>query len=259
MSNGVIDIRENEFSEIQSHLNKSASNLDSCGNSISSSFKDATDVGLLSKTTNKINKQMSIISNQINRINKTVASTYDNMSLLEKELTNKANEIVAPTDFYTNDTSFNITINAGNLDKEDGKSINSTNETNKQDLEFKKVIDYNESLKKIVKEYENKNGEIDIAGDYIDLVNVKKDQVSIDSTIDDYSIRNKILNNINKEINDCNPEFDDKFEIKELNLKALKNIDLNQINYDDLYLNIKKEILEKLNNGNYVLEKKEIR
>ena len=254
MSNGILEIRENEINEIHSAINKSVSNMETFTNKISPSFKNATDAGLLNKTTDKIKNQMNIIHSQTDRMNKTLSNAYENMSLLENELTNKAEEIIAPKDFDTNDSSHSISYNIGKLNKDDGQAIKKDSDTNTENLKFNNVLEYNNKLKNIVKEYESINGEIEIQGNITDLVNIKKQEVKIDGKIDENSFEKAMLTNISKEINDKHPEINDSFEIKSMNLKALKNTNINQTNYDDLYINCKKEFLKNINNGNYVLK-----
>lgn len=254
MGKGVIDIRESEINEIHSAINKSISNMDSFSNKISPAFKNENDVGIMNKTTDKIKNQLNTIYGQTNRMNKTLMNTYENMSLLESELTNKAEEIIAPKDFDTNDSSYSIGYNIGKLNKEDGQSIKKDSDTNTENLKFNNVLEYNNKLKNIVKEYESINGEIEIQGNITDLVNIKKQEVKIDGKIDENSFEKTMLTNISKGINDKHPEFNDSFEIKSMNLKALKNTSINQTNYDDLYINCKKEFLKNINNGNYVLK-----
>ena len=254
MSNGIIDVRQSELNDIQNALNKSISNIDGFSTKFSPSFKNATSVGLLNKSTNMIQKQMSTINTQVLRMNKTISNMYDNMASLENELARKADDIQTPVDFCTNDTASSISINKGNLSKEDGRAVKDTDDKDVNDLDFENAIEYNDKLKYIVKEYENKNGEVEIQGNLINLQNVKKDQVVIDSSIDEYSIKEEILTKINKEINEEFPDLNDSFEIESIYLEALKNQNTEQVNYDDLYLDIKKEILRRLNNGNYILK-----
>ena len=254
MSNGVIEFRESEFNEINRVLDKSVSRINGTNETFSDSFKDATNVDLMTESTSKIGKQMSTIANQINKMNSTISSAYENMSHVEDTLTSKAEEINAPTDFYKNDSSRNISVNSGKMNKEDGEAINPNNQNNEKDLQFKDVLDYNDKLKHIVKEYEFNNGEIDINSDKADLKNIKKIQVTIDDSIEENSFEEQILTDITKEINEEFPEFNNNFEIKQLYLEAMKNIDTKQVEYDDLYKNVKKEILIKINKGNYVLK-----
>jgi len=226
MGNGVINIKESEMQSISNHLKKTANDVSLSNSNMGSSFKSFTKVGLLSNGANKISDQMSSISNYINRVGSTVMKQYEEMEHTEKGLKAKADEINIPNDFVTNDTSKDIYMKSGKLEKEDGKKVDANDNTKEEQLEFKECIDYNEKLKNIVKDYEKKNGEIEIKGYKTALSNIKNsDELELIEDIEDSIIEKEMLTNINSE-----------FILKE-----------NNINMDELNLN--KVILTQMDYG----------
>lgn len=253
MSNGIIDIRESEFDETASKLNRSNANLNNMSINGKKQFEKLNSTGMLSKTSSLVRKQTNIISNQIKGLEKSLRHTYDNYNILENELYEKVCNIKSPQIFYKYDSSSDITTNHNDLNKDDGKAINANNDNNKKELNFKDVLEYNSKLKSIIKEYEELNGEIDIKTNKDILKNIKKEEVSIASEIENNTIEENILENINKQVNEANPELNDNFKISKIYMKKANNNESKETNYDDEYKMIREEIRKKLNNGNYIL------
>ena len=277
MANKVIDIRESEMTEIKKHLNKSFSNIDKISQKLDSSFSNITKTGLLSKSTKKIGDQMRTIARQIQQSNDSVTKSYENMYFVEKVLEQKAEEIDAPLDFYKNDSASEITITAGNLSKNDGKSISGNKSTDEKDLEFKNSLEYNGKLKKIVNDYEATFGEIEVNANKVNIeditkqevvvdkeieVNVNKvnieditkQEVVVDKEIEESTVVKKVLEKINKNINEEHPEFNDNFKIEKLNVEAFNDYKKNDVNIEEIYEDVLEDLQDKLNNGNYKIE-----
>ena len=255
MSNGVLDVREMEFDEMSNCLNKSGTQISNVSANVQPSFSKINSVGLLTKTTSLIKQQTNIIANQIKGMDQSLHSTYDNFDYIENRLYEKADGIKAPTEFRKNNSSRDIAMSSGQLKKEDGTAINSNNENDEKELKFNEVLEYNDNLKKIVKEYEELNGEIDVKTNKTSLGNIKKDEVTIDETMEDSSLEEKFMKDISNEINERHPEFDDKFEVNKVYMKEQEQKQAQEeIDYDKLYEEYRKKIKEKLNDGNYTLE-----
>lgn len=277
MAKGVIDVRSSEIEAINSQLRKSAAKMESAATNMKSDFSGIVSTGLLNTSTSLINKQMDTIRQNINRTNLSVSSSYDNLCSTETLLKNKAEEIIVPLDFVKNDSSSSVGTKETSLDKKDGQEINSDNSTDEEELKFEKALDYNEKLKSIIKDYEDIHGEIEINGSLKGLGNIKKDsdtdkktlgeidgektslddmsgseEKQIDDKVD-YTIKHKdMLDNINKEINERHPEFNDSFDVEEVYVEDVKT---DNVTEEDLTYEVFKEsIAKKLNDGNYVLE-----
>lgn len=277
MAKGVIDVRSSEIEAINSQLRKSAAKMESAATNMKSDFSGIVSTGLLNTSTSLINKQMDTIRQNINRTDLSVSSSYDNLCSTESLLKNKAEEITVPLDFVKNDSSSSIGTKETSLDKKDGQEINSDNSTDEEELKFEKALDYNEKLKSIIKDYEDIHGEIEINGSLKELGNIKKDSDPDEKTLGeidgektslddmsgseekqiddkvDYTIKHKdMLDNINKEINERHPEFNDSFDVEEVYVEDVKT---DNVTEEDLTYEVFKEsIAEKLNDGNYVLE-----
>lgn len=277
MAKGVIDVRSSEIEAINSQLRKSAAKMESAATNMKSDFSGIVSTGLLNTSTSLINKQMDTIRQNINRTNLSVSSSYDNLCSTETLLKNKAEEITVPLDFVKNDSSSSIGTKETSLDKKDGQEINSDNSTDEEELKFEKALDYNEKLKSIIKDYEDIHGEIEINGSLKGLGNIKKDSDTDEKTLGeidgektslddmsgseekqiddkvDYTIKHKdMLDNINKEINERHPEFNDSFDVEEVYVEDVKT---DNVTEEDLTYEVFKEsIAKKLNDGNYVLE-----
>lgn len=277
MAKGVIDVRSSEIEAINSQLRKSAAKMESAATNMKSDFSGIVSTGLLNTSTSLINKQMDTIRQNINRTDLSVSSSYDNLCSTETLLKNKAEEITVPLDFVKNDSSSSIGTKETSLDKKDGQEINSDNSTDEEELKFEKALDYNEKLKSIIKDYEDIHGEIEINGSLKELGNIKKDSDPDEKTLGeidgektslddmsgseekqiddkvDYTIKHKdMLDNINKEINERHPEFNDSFDVEEVYVEDVKT---DNVTEEDLTYEVFKEsIAEKLNDGNYVLE-----
>lgn len=277
MAKGVIDVRSSEIEAINSQLRKSAAKMESAATNMKSDFSGIVSTGLLNTSTSLINKQMDTIRQNINRTNLSVSSSYDNLCSTETLLKNKAEEIIVPLDFVKNDSSSSVGTKETSLDKKDGQEINSDNSTDEEELKFEKALDYNEKLKSIIKDYEDIHGEIEINGSLKGLGNIKKDSDTDEKTLGeidgektslddmsgseekqiddkvDYTIKHKdMLDNINKEINERHPEFNDSFDVEEVYVEDVKT---DNVTEEDLTYEVFKEsIAEKLNDGNYVLE-----
>ena len=277
MAKGVIDVRGYEIDAINSELRKSAAKIESAATNMKSDFSGITSTGLLSTSTSLINKQMDTIRQNISRTGNSVSSSYENLSNTETLLKSKAEEIKVPLDFAKNDSSSNVSAKETNLNKEDGQEIKSDNSTDEEELKFEKALDYNDKLKSIIKDYEDEHGEIEINGSLRNLGNIKKESDTDEKVLEeidgdkttlddmsgseekqiedkvDYTIEHKaMLDSINKEVNENHPEFNDSFNIEEVYVDDVKTNDATE---EDLtYKVFKESIIEKLNDGNYVLQ-----
>lgn len=279
MSNGVLEIREFEISDLENNLNKSSSKIEQASTNMTSNLSKINSVGLLTKSTNTIKKQLSTIMNNVNKTNQSISNTYENISFLENNLTAKAEEIEVPLDFVKNDSSNRISITSGSLNKEDGKSVNSNASLTKEELDFNKSLEYNDKLKNIVKEYEEINGSLDdYSIDKTTIDQLKNEEIKINSELDDEitntvnleeveyhdvvihdtdessTIKKALIEQLNQDINKRHPEFNDSFEIDDINLEQLKNEESKEVDYNDSYEKLKEVINDKLNNGNYELK-----
>ena len=279
MSNGVLEIREFEISDIENNLNKSSSKIEQASTNMTSNLSKINSVGLLTKSTNTIKKQLSTIMNNVNKTNQSISNTYENISFLENNLTAKAEEIEVPLDFVKNDSSNRISITSGSLNKEDGKSVNSNASLTKEELDFNKSLEYNDKLKNIVKEYEEINGSLDdYSIDKTTIDQLKNEEIKINSELDDEitntvnleeveyhdvvihdtdessTIKKALIEQLNQDINKRHPEFNDSFEIDDINLEQLENEESKEVDYNDSYEKLKEVINDKLNNGNYELK-----
>ena len=279
MSNGVLEIREFEISDIENNLNKSSSKIEQASTNMTSNLSKINSVGLLTKSTNTIKKQLSTIMNNVNKTNQSISNTYENISFLENNLTAKAEEIEVPLDFVKNDSSNRISITSGSLNKEDGKSVNSNASLTKEELDFNKSLEYNDKLKNIVKEYEEINGSLDdYSIDKTTIDQLKNEEIKINSELDDEitnkvnleeveyhdvvihdtdessTIKKALIEQLNQDINKRHPEFNDSFEIDDINLEQLENEESKEVDYNDSYKKLKEVINDKLNNGNYELK-----
>ena len=279
MSNGVLEIREFEISDIENNLNKSSSKIEQASTNMTSNLSKINSVGLLTKSTNTIKKQLSTIMNNVNKTNQSISNTYENISFLENNLTAKAEEIEVPLDFVKNDSSNRISITSGSLNKEDGRSVNSNASLTKEELDFNKSLEYNDKLKNIVKEYEEINGSLDdYSIDKTTIDQLKNEEIKINSELDDEitntvnleeveyhdvvihdtdessTIKKALIEQLNQDINKRHPEFNDSFEIDDINLEQLENEESKEVDYNDSYEKLKEVINDKLNNGNYELK-----
>ena len=249
MANGVLDIRKSEMSDIMVQLKKSFANIDKMSENIESSFSNITKTGLLSKCTSKISEQTKTIARQIQQSGDLVSKSYENMYFVEKVLEQKAEEIPTPTDFYKNDVASDLTITTGNLSKNDGKSVNGNSVTNEKELEFKNSIEYNDKLKRIVKEYEDNVGEIEINADKIQLGNISKEEVIVDKEIKDNEIEKKTLENINKNSNETQAEINDNFGLERKNVEMIDN-NKSEMNVSELNEDVLEDIQNKMDDIN---------
>ena len=223
MANEIIDIRENEMSEVKSQLNKTFSKMDKILQRINTSFSNVTKTGLLNNSTKIIGNQMRTIARQIDKTSESVTKTYENMYFVEKVLKQKAEEIPTPTDFCVNDTASEVSITVGNLEKKDGKSLSKDKTTDEKELDFKGSIEYNQKIKSIVKEHEATFGEIEINVDRIELNNISKENVTIEKQEEDSEIARKEINNINKNNIENKVEYDDKTKVEKINVETINN------------------------------------
>ena len=253
MGNGIIDIRESEISDMRAHLNKSSSNVANSASKISSAFSSFTKTGLFSNGANKIQKQMSEISASISVMGKNISKQHEKMVDTEKNLTIKANDIEIPNDFVTNDNSYSVSMSSEMLNKEDGNAIKK-DETKKIDIDLQNSIEYNTNLKKYVKEYENKNGEIKIKGSNISLKNIKNDKkTTIDTKQNDSIIQKQMISKLSKDLNEKIPDLNMTLEIKSIPFKEIKKENQGNFNFEDNYRLIRSDFSSILANGNYTL------
>ena len=252
MSNGIIEIKENDMNEIYSHLKKNSNKIIGASNAIGTSMAKITKTGLLKNGTAKIKNQMNAIGEGIESMGNSVIKQYESMERVETSLKSKAESINIPMDFVKNDTSRNVDINAGKLKKDDGKAVNADDNTKTEELKFDSVIDYNENLKYIVKEYEDKNHEIVLNGDKTLLKNIKNERnIDIDDKLDDSIIIKKDTKNIKKESNiDINSDLEDT-DVKKKYIKSIEGNLEEMTAKINLELDVGRVNLTKLNLSNF--------
>lgn len=255
MSSGIMDVRSSEIDSTISFLNNSKNNISSCADKTSSLFSSFTNVGLFSEGSKTIQRQMNSISNGVGKMRSSIEKFETNVFDKEIALKSKAQDIEIPNDFVTNDSSSLVQMNSGMLSKNDGDKINSSNESDEKDLEFNSSIKYNADLKNVVKEYEEKNGEILINGKSIRLEDIKSENdSSIDGKVDESIINKKLLSSISNDVNQKNSELDMSLQIEKVYLPGLKVSDLSNSTFDESYVVVRKGISNILNNGNYNLK-----
>jgi len=222
MSNGIIEIKENDINDISAYLKKSSDKIiNSCG-TLESSFANITKTGLLKEGSAKIKNQMTAIGEGISSVSNSVIKQYEAMDLVETTLKNKADSIEIPMDFVKNDSSQSIDINSGKLKKDDGKAVNANDNTKTEELKFDSIIEYNENLKYIVKDYEDKNHKIELNGDNTLLKNIKNERIiEINDKLDDSIIKTKDVKNIK---NDNTADIDSKLAESTITKKVINNI-----------------------------------
>ena len=251
MSNGVIDIRENEIIDINQHLNKGASKAEQLSQNITSSFSSITKTGLLSTGTSVIGRQVNTIASQIERTNTSVTKSYENMKYIEKRLEEKVNEINAPTDFYKNDSSREVTTGSFELSKDDGKSINTNSLVEINDTQFKSALEYNEKIKNIVNDYEVSVGQIEMDVDKVELGKVNNNSEVVENDIENISIEKESVNNINKTLGENTSHFDNSSQLNKINISSLDNFseeknDEKELSEDEVYSEALEELRKKV-------------
>ena len=165
-----------------------------------------------------------------------------------------AEDIEIPNDFVTNDSSLNIGMKSGKLKKEDGKKVKSTKKNSKQKMKFESCIKYNDNLKEIVKQYENEHGEIVLNGNNVKLSNIKNENdTTIDETMEDSIIIKKIITKLNDELSETIPDIDMSLNIEMVKLALKKVGPLKDVEFNDAYNIVKRELSSMLANGNYNL------
>ena len=235
MSNGIIEIKENDMNEIYSHLKKNSNKIIGASNAIGTSMAKITKTGLLKSGTTKIKNQMNAIGEGIESMGNSVIKQYESMERVETSLKSKAESINIPMDFVKNDTSRNVDINAGKLKKDDGKAVNADDNTKTEELKFDSVIDYNENLKYIVKEYEDKNHEIVLNGDKTLLKNIKNERkIEINDKLDDSIIIKKNIESIEGNLDEMTAKINLELDMGRVNLTKLN---LNGFNISDINTN----------------------
>ena len=254
MSNGIIDIKQNEMDEIKAYLNKSATHIMNSSSKIASSFSSFTKVGLFSDGANKIQRQMSGISSGISNMENAISKQNDKMIDIERNLSIKANDIQISLDFVTNDNAYEIAMSKDSLSKNDGKKINAKNENNEKELDLQNSKEFNLNLKEFVKDYEEKNGEIVLNANTITLNNIKNDKdSSIDDSEEDSIIKKKIISALHTEISEKIPNIDLSLNFGKINLIGTKISNLDNVEFDEAYKLFKQELSEMLYKGNYKL------
>ena len=248
MGNGIIEINEKEINDIANHLKKSSNNVQESTSRMSTSFKSFTKVGLFSKGSNKLSKQMNAISSGISKMGDAVLKQYDNMNQTENALKAKAENIDIPQDFVVNDASRAIDMKSDKLTKEDGKKVDSTDNTKQEELIFDSTISYNEKLKDIVKEYESINGKIiinGINGTKNKLGKIKNGKViSVVNVSGESVIKKEELENINHELKNMIQDIDLDLDINKINLKSLNLEMFKDSSLDDYYAINKKNLYQ---------------
>ena len=222
MSNGIIEIKENDINEISAYLKNSSNKIVNSCSSLDAYLANITKTGLLRKGTAKIKNQMNSIGQGISSVSASVIKQYEAMELVENNLKNKADSIEIPMDFVKNDTSRSVDINSGKLKKEDGKAINANDNTKTEELKFDSIIEYNENLKYIVKDYEEKNHKIELNGDKTLLKKIKNNRtININDKLDDSIIVTKDMKNIK---NDNSININDKLDASVVKKAVMSNI-----------------------------------
>lgn len=259
----IVTIKESEMDEIAAHLGKSSNSIMDMPSNLAKDFSNVTSTGLLKKSVDLIGKQITQIKESIDNTKKSVQKTYDDFAYVEKSLKIEAEKINTPMDFIKNDSSYVTDKSSLTLNKEDGKAVNGNNETKKESLDFEKSMEYNDDLKKIVKEYERHNGEIDIKlnkgtlysieNDYSDekkeiddieiekknLEHIEKEESITVEFDDDTTLKKEIIKELNNKINNKHPEFNESFELKDIDKRLLDSNEL---------------LSQQLNNNKYDLE-----
>ena len=240
--------------EIKSYLDKTSNDIESSAQKFSSMFSSFTDVGLFSEGATKLKSQLTNISSQVSSMGSFVIRQYDDMEKVERKLSSMAEDIEIPNDFVTNDSSLNIGMKSGKLKKEDGKKVKSTKKNNKQKMKFESCIKYNDNLKEIVKQYENEHGEIVLNGNNVKLSNIKNENdTTIDETMEDSIIIKKIITKLNDELSETIPDIDMSLNIEMVKLALKKVGPLKDVEFNDAYNIVKRELSSMLANGNYNL------
>lgn len=251
-----MDVRSYEIDSTIFFLNNSRNNISSCADKTVSLFSSFTNVGLFSEGSKVIQKQMNSISNSVNKMGNSIERFESNIFDKEMALKTKALGIEIPNDFVTNDSSSLVQMDSGMLSKNDGNKINASNENDEKKLEFDSSINFNKSLKNVVKEYEEKNGEILINGKKVNLGSIESNEdSSIDNSDDKSIIDKKILSSISNEINQRYSELDMALEIEKVYLPGIKVSNLTNDTFDESYVLIKKGLSSILNNGNFNLRR----
>lgn len=192
MKKNYININDNEIFDITNYLNKTQCNLSDTKDSSTNKFQSLNKSNLFSSGINKINKQMDIVSKAIYRLNRTIRNKTEEIIFIDKKLSEEAEKIKVPNNFFTNNSINSHIFKQINLSKKEGLNIKDDNSLNESNLNFNANI-LSENLKNITNQKMDDNN-----------VNLK-----------DNNIKGTTLKNINDKIQTNDIKLYDDIEIKE--------------------------------------------
>ena len=192
MKKNYININDNEIFDITNYLNKTQCNLSDAKDSSTNKFQSLNKSNLFSSGINKINKQMDIVSKAIYRLNRTIRNKTEEIIFIDKKLSEEAEKIKVPNNFFTNNSINSHIFKQINLSKKEGLNIKDDNSLNESNLNFNANI-LSENLKNITNQKMDDNN-----------VNLK-----------DNNIKGTTLKNINDKIQTNDIKLYDDIEIKE--------------------------------------------
>lgn len=236
MSN-IFSINNEEMDNTIIGYNKICTDTDSTLDSIPSKFQSITKTGLFSSGLSTITKQLSKVSSSVSNLKKIIRKQSDKTYEMELSLAKEADQIEIPQNFVKNDAKRYSTIEDIVLNKNDGKSINEGQETEKtNEIRDNNIV--KENLTNIVKEdTEIINEEFNSNVENTKMKNINNGNETEQHKIkDDYSSNKEQLNDIK---NNSSFEVNQSLNTNGINVFELKNINSNisegKTEYHDKY------------------------
>ena len=137
MANDVLRMKEEEFEEFTSGLQKSSTRFSSTEGQYKKDFQNLVNTGLTGDSVGKIGNQMVAITNSISNVKNIIQKHSSQMFSFDRSVAKKIEDIDIPQDFVANDSSSVNYYTQTLLGKIDGQSVNEGQESHM----FKEIDD----------------------------------------------------------------------------------------------------------------------
>lgn len=216
MSNGIISFDESKMDEASLLLQRNSDEIKDVADNTASSFASIKSTGLFDNGICSLQSKVGGLSDDIGSVKRIITNHSDEMKYARTKLKEQADSIEIPLDFSINDSAQIVSQSNLSLSKKDGKAINPNNNIEVSNLDFKNSLSYNDKLKKIIKEYESTNHEIEISSvDKETLKNIKKDNAQGEQSIDEFeNLENINIEKMNETLT-TEEEYDDNYSVRE--------------------------------------------
>lgn len=243
-------MREEEMEIAVSGLDKCYLDTESTSKAIPNKFSNVAKTGLFDLGISTINRQINGITTSIFNVKNIVKKHSGEMFNMDRKMAEIAEDIEIPQDFVSNDSRSENTFNQIILDKIDGKSVNTGQNTTKVEENFNSVVTkenlQNISNSQTLKE-ESYNDQTAINKQ--NLNNIDNNRTLEEQRLNDATnIAKEALNNINKAQDLNEVKINENSTIKSQILNNINNLKDMTTQELDSNTNINKTVLENINN-----------